>query len=58
MGAVEYSGLCQADVLPTCRHAKLVKIGEGEVYLGSLRLDLTSTRERAVDFTHDCGSFV
>ena len=39
--------------MPICRYAKLLK---GEVYLGSLRLDFTSTRERAVDFTHDCGS--
>ena len=36
--------------------------GKGEVvsfrsspYLWSLRLDLSSTRERSVDFTHDCG---
>ena len=38
--------------------------GEGQVvsfrgrpYLWSLRLDLSSTRERTVDFTHDCGLY-
>lgn len=52
--SLEGSGLCQAEVLPICRYAKPLK--KGEIYLGSLRLDFTSTRERAVDFTHDCGS--
>lgn len=52
---MECGGLCQIEGV--CQYVAMrIYRKTGGFYLGSLRLDFTGTRERAVDFTHDCGS--